>query len=64
MRRDEFPIIDKHVKNERNKVIDNVLEILDKVSSKSSMGGEYWNSAKTIKVLRRRIMALKGGEQE
>ncbi len=44
--------------------IDTVLEILDEVSSESIRGGVYWNSAQTIKVLRRRIMALKEGEQE
>lgn len=43
---------------------DKVLEIPDEVSHESSRGGVYWNSAQTVKVLRRRIMALKGGEQE
>lgn len=47
-----------------NDIFDKVLELLDKVSDKASTGGVYWNSAQTIKVLRRRIMNLKGGEQE
>ena len=48
--------------DERQKTIDNVLKILDEVSSESSRGGVYWNSAQTIKVLRRRIMTSKGGD--
>lgn len=54
-------LLDAHGE-ERKKVVDEALEILDEVSSKSSMGGEYWNSAKTITVLRRRFMTLKAGE--
>lgn len=53
--------LEEGYKHGRNDAIDAVLEILDEVSSDSSAGGEYWNSAKTITVLRRRIMALKGG---
>ena len=57
-------IYDKGFDNGLRFALNKALEILDDVSSKSSMGGEYWNSAKTITVLRRRIMALKEGEQE
>ena len=45
-----------------NALLDKVLEIIDKVSHKASARGEFWTAEKTIKVLRRNVLALKGGE--
>lgn len=45
------------------KTIDRVLEAIDKVSHKAIARGEFWTAEKTIKILRRDVEALKGGEK-
>lgn len=47
-----------------NRAVERFLELMDKVSHKASAKGQFWTAEKTIKVLRRDVEALKGGEHK
>ena len=67
---EEIDFVAEHPKADMSKVntiivngkkyvsFDQTLEIIDKVSHKTSIKGEFWTAEKTIKVLRRDILAL------
>ena len=48
---------------EREIVINEVLDIIDRVSHKASARGQFWTVEKTIKVLRHAVLALKGDDK-
>lgn len=63
MRRDEFPIIDKYVEQERQRIRDRVLEIIDDLCRDNDNG--YVINQKAVYIsaseLRNKIKALGGG---
>lgn len=50
------------IRRTRTQAFEEVLEIINKISHKASARGEFWTAEKTIKVLRRDVLVLKGGE--